>query len=70
MKDNARLLTTEEAAELMLVAPGTLVVWRCTGRYSLAYVRVGRLIRYRAADIAEFIERQRVSPGRKPRPTA
>ena len=70
MKDNPQLLTTEQAAELMLVAPGTLVVWRCTGRYSLPYVRVGRLIRYRAEDVAAFIENQRVSPGGKPRLSA
>ncbi len=70
MKDNPQLLTTEQAAELMLVAPGTLVVWRCTGRYALPYVRVGRLIRYRAEDVAAFIENQRVNPGGNPRPTA
>ncbi len=70
MKDNPQLLTTEQAAELMLVAPGTLVVWRCTGRYALPYVRVGRLIRYRAEDVASFIENQRVSPRGKPRLTA
>ena len=68
--DYVKLLTTEEAAELMLVAPGTLVVWRCTGRYALPFIRVGRLVRYRAEDIAAFIENQRVSPGGKPRPTA
>ncbi len=65
-----QLLTTEQAAELLLLSPQTLVVWRCTRRYALPFIRVGRLIRYRAEDVASFIENQRVSPGGKPRLTA
>ena len=65
-----QLLTTEQAAELLLLSPQTLVVWRCTRRYALPFIRVGRLIRYRAEDVASFIKNQRVSPGEKPRLSA
>ena len=51
------LLTNAEAASYLRLAPGTLDVWRCTGRYStLRFVRVGRSIRYRRADLDEWME--------------
>lgn len=49
------LLTPMQAAEQLGVTPHTLSVWRCTNRYPLRYVRVGRLIRYRQDDIEAFI---------------
>jgi excisionase family DNA binding protein len=58
----SRLLTEGEAAELLGVTPQTLCVWRCTRRYSLAWVKVGRLIRYRLKDLEKFIESRRVQP--------
>lgn len=57
-----RLLTPEEAALAIGVTPNTLTVWRCTKRYPLAYVRCGRLIRYREDDVADFLARRRVVP--------
>jgi len=53
-----KLLTPEQAADLLNVSPGTLMVWRCTGRYNLPYVKVGRLVRYRPEDIKAFIKRR------------
>lgn len=50
------LLTPEEAAEILGISPGTLTVWRSTGRYNLPYVKVGRAVRYRPSDIDAFIE--------------
>lgn len=50
-----KLLTPKEAAEILGVSTGTLDVWRCTGRYNLRYVRVGKLIRYNLSDLQEFI---------------
>lgn len=50
-----KLLTTPEAAEELGVAPTTLEIWRCTKRYPLKFAKVGRNIRYRPADIEEFL---------------
>jgi excisionase family DNA binding protein len=49
------LLTPEEVAARLRVTTGTLAVWRCTKRYRLQYVRVGRAIRYRLEDVEEFL---------------
>ena len=49
------LLTTQEAAELLDVSAQTLEVWRCTKRYQLAYIKVGRNVRYSKAAILAFI---------------
>jgi len=35
-----------------------LSVWRSTGRYNLPYMKVGRLVRYRLSDLAEFLARR------------
>ncbi len=55
-----RLLTCREAAAALGVAVGTLAVWRCTRRYPLAFVRIGRHVRYAEADVAAFIQAQRI----------
>ena len=57
--EKTSLLTTEEAAEVLGLKKKTLEIWRCTGRYNLPFVRVGRLIRYRSDDIAAWLEKQR-----------
>lgn len=51
-----RMLTPPEAAEVLGVTTQTLSIWRCTKRYALKYVKVGRLVRYRESDIMAFIE--------------
>jgi predicted site-specific integrase-resolvase len=56
-----RLLNTEQVAEILGVEPATLGYWRCTGRYRLPYVKVGRLVMYRPEDINEFIESRTVT---------
>jgi len=55
-----RLLTTREAAEILGLQPNTLTYWRSTGRYSLPFVKSGRLVMYRIEDIEAFIERRTV----------
>lgn len=55
------LLTDEEVAPLLGVRPTTLQVWRSKRRYPLAYVRVGRLIRYRLSAVLAFIEAREVA---------
>jgi hypothetical protein len=51
-----RLLSEDQAAELLGIKPETLCIWRCTRRYPLAYIKVGRLVRYSEAAILDFIE--------------
>lgn len=54
----AKLLSPDDVAALLGVAPHTLAVWRCEKRQKLAYVKVGRKVRYRAADVNAFIAAQ------------
>lgn len=50
-----RLLNEIQVAEMIDVKPQTLQSWRATGRYGLPYIRVGRLIRYRLADVEAWL---------------
>ncbi len=64
MQSQRNLLTPEQAAQLLGVTPGTLAVWRCTGRYDLPFVKVGSLVRYSPGAIERFInERTRSHTG-------
>lgn len=56
----ATLLTPKQAAETLGVTENTLAVWRSSGRYSLPFVKVGRKVAYRVADLRLFIERRTV----------
>ncbi|MBO2586007.1 helix-turn-helix domain-containing protein [Shewanella algae] len=49
------LLTPAEVARTLGVTEGTLSVWRCTGRYPLKFVKVGRRVMYRQIDIDTFV---------------
>ena len=49
------LLDEKAAAELLDIAPGTLSVWRSTGRYCIPFVKVGRRVRYRRADLESWL---------------
>lgn len=50
------LLDEKEAADFLSIAPGTLSVWRSTGRYSIPFVKVGRRVRYRRSDLIVWLE--------------
>jgi len=55
MKQQATtLLTPQNVADRLGVSTTTLSTWRCTKRYPLAYVKVGRLVRYRLSDLEAF----------------
>ena len=54
MNHTTPLLTPQQAAKDLGVSPGTLSVWRSTGRYPLPFVKVGRSVRYRQSDIDTF----------------
>ncbi|MEE1651831.1 helix-turn-helix domain-containing protein [Brachybacterium sp. J144] len=51
-----RLLTEAETAELLGLEPGTLRSWRSSGKQGQPpFVRLGRQVRYRASDLAEYM---------------
>ena len=47
----ADLLDDKAAAAHLQVSPGTLSVWRSTGRYNLPFLKIGRKVRYRRSDL-------------------
>lgn len=49
------LRTEVESAQFLGVKPTTLQIWRCTKRYPLPYIKVGRLVRYRQSDLEAFL---------------
>jgi len=57
-----QLLTGDEAAKILDVTPGTLQVWRSTGRYTLPFVKVGRNVRYVQSNLIDWLrERTRLN---------
>jgi len=49
-----------DASKVLDVKPATLGNWRCTGRYNLPFIKTGRLVRYRVADLAAWIAKRRM----------
>lgn len=64
-----RLLSQDDVAELLAIAPRSLESWRLRGG-GPRYVRVGRLVRYRHTDVSDWLAaRERAStsdPGPAP----
>jgi excisionase family DNA binding protein len=54
------LIPTSEAADILGLQPNTLEKWRLSGE-GPTFVRVGRSIRYRRQDLAEWINGRRSS---------
>lgn len=48
-------MTPDELADELEVTPGTLAVWRCTKRYPLPWIKIGRRVFYRRRDVEAFI---------------
>lgn len=55
------LLNTESAAPYIGVTPHTLTVWRSTKRHAIPYIKVGRLVKYRLADLDAWLASHTVS---------
>ena len=53
------LLSRDEAAEFLGVKPQTLACWASNKRYDLPLVKIGRLAKYRLADLEAFVARHR-----------
>ncbi|WNB74561.1 helix-turn-helix domain-containing protein [Methylomonas koyamae] len=54
------ILGNSDAAEYIGVTPRTLEVWRCTKRYQIPFIKVGRLVKYRKSALDAFLESQTV----------
>ena len=50
------LLSEQEAADFLQLSPGTLSVWRSTGRYALPFAKIGSRIRYRQNDLQAWLD--------------
>lgn len=57
------LLDDKAAAAVLDVTPGTLSVWRSTGRYALPFLKVGRNVRYRRTDLLSWLEKRTRATG-------
>lgn len=57
---NIELLDSDQAANYIGVTPGTLEVWRCTKRYHIPFIKVGRLVRYRKSELDNFLEQRTI----------
>ena len=58
--ENGSLFSEQAAASFLDISPGTLSVWRCTKRYALPYIKVGRLVRYKKSDLDAFLSSRTV----------
>jgi len=63
IRRSSELLDETEAADLLNLAPGTLSVWRSTGRYALPFLKVGRRVRYRRADLEAWLSARTCTNG-------
>jgi excisionase family DNA binding protein len=50
------LLNEVQAAVILDTSVGTLQVWRSTGRYKIPFIKIGRNVRYKRADLEAWIE--------------
>lgn len=59
-KDDAKLLSPDEAAKILGISKPTLSNWRSTKRYEIPFVKIGQLVKYRQCDIMRFIDERMV----------
>jgi excisionase family DNA binding protein len=62
MRTPPELLTRKEAAQYLGIAEQTLACWKSSGRHSLPMVKVGRLSKYRRADLDAFLDNNTSTP--------
>lgn len=51
------LVTPEQASELLAIPASSLQKWRSTGENNIPYIKIGRGVRYRTADLKAYVER-------------
>lgn len=57
MNDDHKLVNSKEAADYLGVCRATLTKWRINNPYNLPFIRIGKMCKYRLADLAEFLKR-------------
>jgi excisionase family DNA binding protein len=62
MQTSNELLSRAQAATYLGVRKSTLAAWACLGRNDLPMIKVGRLRKYRKADLDAFLDRNTVRP--------
>lgn len=60
LQPQTNLFGNDAAAAYIGVTPRTLEVWRCTKRHAIPYIKVGRLVKYRRADLDAWLKAQTV----------
>jgi hypothetical protein len=60
---NPDLVDETEAAGILDVSPGTLSVWRSTGRYCVPFLKIGRKVRYSRTALNAWLESRTRSTG-------
>ena len=61
-ESETQLMDSRSAAKVLgLKSHYTLNNWRCAG-IGPAYIKVGRAIRYRSADLEQWVTKQRINP--------
>ena len=67
-REEGKLLSAAEAAEILGTTVGTLACWRSTKSVNIPYVKVGALVRYRLNDLRDWIARRSVNlPAAEPK---
>ncbi|MDE1952586.1 MAG: helix-turn-helix domain-containing protein [Betaproteobacteria bacterium] len=57
------LLTRQQTAQMLKMAPQTLASWASSGRGGLPFIKFGRLVRYKKSDVQRYIETHRIGHG-------
>ena len=57
----------EAAAKFLGVKPGTLSVWRSSGKYNLPFMKIGHLVRYKQTDLEDWMASRTFTAGAKAR---
>jgi excisionase family DNA binding protein len=55
-----RLLTIEEASELLQIRPKTLYCWICSKK--IPYIKLGSAVRFKESELEAWIESKKVNP--------
>ncbi len=55
--------TPAEAAAFLNVQEATLASWRCTGKYTLPYLKIRNKVMYRQSDLDAFLRANTVVHG-------
>jgi hypothetical protein len=50
------IVNTQEAAQLIRTPEKSLIKWRSTGEHNIPFIKIGRNVRYRTADLRKWIE--------------